>query len=398
MLSLLATFASCDNWAVIYCGSNQFYNYRHTADSYYMYHLINEVNDIPAEKIILMCYDDIVDCASNPFKGQIFRSLDHLNVYPGKDKIAYTGKKTTAANFYKVLTGDNSEGAALQSTSNDNVMVFFDNHGGSGILGVPDGCGDYIYANDLKATFQKMYDNGLYKNCFFPITACYAGSVAKVVAGVPKLYIMTASNDHESSYADIWDSTLGQYLTSEFSAVSQIYWQQHPQDTLGSTFDPIVAGVKQSHVMEYGDTTLKELKVSDFFGNPRNTVQSKKQAMVFSLLHAKETEARVTAASYLTASNSISSQLSGAFQMNLEKQASDKVDAVINGLRLKFQPKENSLDNEIKNWDCYKQVLRHMQKSFNYLGESFYAKTFFFSNLCNQFKAEEIVAEINKLI
>jgi legumain len=396
MLSLLASFARCDNWAVIYCGSNQFYNYRHTADSYYMYYLINQVNDIPSEKIILMCYDDIVDCASNPFKGQIFRSLDHVNVYPGKDKIAYSGKATTAENFYKVLTGDNSAGPALQSTSNDNVMIFFDNHGGEGLLGVPDGCGDYIYADDLKSKLQTMYDKGLYKNCFFPITACYSGSVAKVLDGVPKLYIMTASNDHESSYADIWDSSIQQYLTSEFSAVSQLYWQSHPHDTLGSSFQPIVDGVKESHVCEFGDLSLKELKISDFFGNPRNAIRSKPQPKTFSLLHAKETEARLTSASYKAASSTVSAQLSAAFETNLEKQASAKVDAVIDGLRLKFAPKDAF--NGQKNWDCYKQVLRHMQKSFNYLGESFYAKTFFFSNLCNQYKAEEIIAEINKLI
>jgi len=398
MLSLLASFAACDNWAVIYCGSNQFYNYRHTADSYYMYYLINKVNDIPAEKIILMCYDDIVDCSSNPFKGQIFRSLDHLNVYPGKDRISYTGKQCTAENFYKVLTGDNSAGPALQSTTSDNVMVFFDNHGGDGILGVPEGCGPYIYANDLQATFQKMYDNGLYNYCFFPITACYAGSVAKVVAGVPKLYMMTAANDHESSYADMWDSSLSQYLTSEFSAVSQLYWQAHPHDTLGSSFDPIVAGVKQSHVCEYGDTTLKDMKISDFFGNPQNGVHPKVLPKAFSLLHAKETEARLTTSQYMAASKSASMQLRAAFEMNLEKQASAKVDAVISGLRLKFQPNEDAIDSEIKNWDAYKQVLGHMQKSFKYLGESFYSKTFFFANLCNQFKAEEIVNEINKLI
>jgi legumain len=361
-----------------------------------MYYLINQVNDIPSEKIILMCYDDIVDCASNPFKGQIFRSLDHLNVYPGKDKIAYSGKATTAENFYKVLTGDSSAGPALKSTSNDNVMIFFDNHGGDGLLGVPEGCGAYIYADDLKNTLQIMYDKGLYKNCFFPITACYSGSVAKVLDGVPKLYIMTAANDHESSYADIYDSTLKQYLTSEFSTISQLYWQSHPQDTLGSSFQPIVDGVKQSHVCEFGDVSLKELKISDFFGNPRNEIRSKPQPKTFSILHAKETEARLTSAAYRTASKSVAAQFGATFEINLEKQASAKVDAVIEGLRLKFAPKDAS--NGQKNWDCYKQVLGHMQKSINYLGESFYAKTFFFSNLCNQYKAEEIIAEINKLI
>ena len=44
MFALFASLALCDNWAVIFTGSNQFYNYRHTADSYYMYYLINKVN------------------------------------------------------------------------------------------------------------------------------------------------------------------------------------------------------------------------------------------------------------------------------------------------------------------------------------------------------------------
>ena len=395
MFALFASLALCDNWAVIFTGSNQFYNYRHTADSYYMYYLINKVNDIPEDNIILMCYDDIVDSAENPFRGQIFRSLDHLNIYPGKSALSYTGSKVTAANFYKVLTGDSSNGKALASTSEDNVMIFFDNHGGSGILGVPDGCGGYIYADDLQEALTTMYNNKLYKNCFFPITACYAGSVAEVIS-VPKLYIMTAANNHESSYADMWDASLGQYLTSEFSAVSQLYWQAHPTDTLGSSFQPIVDGVKYSHVCEYGDTSIKDLLISDFFGKPRNTVSPKPLPKIRSILNAKETEARLTACSYLQASKTASKQLQGAFQAQLEKVASAKVDAVIEGLKAKFQPKDNA--NAVMNWACYKKVLGHMQQSFNYLGESFYAKTFFFSNLCKQYDADVIIAEINKLI
>ena len=395
MFALFASLALSANWAVIFTGSNEFYNYRHTADSYYMYYLINTVNDIPAENIILMCYDDIVDSSENPYKGQIFRSLDHLNVYPGKSALSYTGSKVNADNFYRVLTGDTTNGPALASTSEDNLMIFYDNHGGSGILGVPDGCGKYIYADELNEALTTMYNKGLYKNCFFPITACYAGSVAEVI-NVPKLYIMTASNNHESSYADMWDPSVGQYLTSEFSAVSQLYWQAHPTDTLGSSFEPIVAGVVNSHVCEYGDTSIKELLISDFFGNPRNTVSHKPLPKTRSLLKAKETEARLTACSYLQASKTPSKQLQGAFQEQLEKVASAKVDAVIEGLKAKFQPKDNA--NAVMNWACYRKVLTHMQNSFKHLGESFYAKTFFFSNLCKQYDADVIIAEINKLI
>jgi legumain len=361
-----------------------------------MYYLINQENDIPAEKIILMTYDDIVNSASNPFQGQIFRSLDHKNIYPGAAALSYSGKQVTAENFYKVLTGDSSAGRALQSTSNDNVMVFFDNHGGSGILGVPEGNGDYIYADDLKNAFQKMHDNGLYKNCFFPITACYSASVAQVVDGVPNLYMMTASNDHESSMACLYDSSLQTYLSSEFSLVSQTYWESNPTAVLGDTFQPIVDGVKESHVCEYGDTSVKQCKVNDFFGNPRNGVRRNKIASTFKLLKAKETEARLSILSIKSTTSKVA-KLTATIESAIEKRASDKVDAVIAGLRSKFQPKESN-SVTISDWANYKAVLRHMQKSFNYLGESFYAKTFFFANLANQYKAEEIIAEINKLI
>lgn len=390
MLSLLTSLASCDTWAVIFCGSRDFYNYRHTADSYYMYHLIAEVNNLDKDKIILMCYDDIVNDAENPFKGQIFRSLDHLNVYPGRANVKYTAGKVTATNFYKVLTGDNSQGPALQSTANDNVMIFFDNHGGDGILGVPDGCGDYIYANDLKQTLQTMHDKGMYKNCFFPITACYAGSVAKVVAGVPKLYMMTAANDHESSYADIWDDSLGEYLTSEFSAVSQLYWQAHPTCTIGDSFEPIKNGVKQSHVMEYGDTSLKTLPVSLFLGTPNKVSENVVAPLSRGVLHAKETEAKLSSLSMKK--NNVKAILFA----ELEKASTKKMEALIDSLTKEFKPLPANGAVDIKDWDNYKAVLRHLQKSVSHLGESFYAQTFFFANLANQVKAEEIIKAINK--
>lgn len=393
MLPLLASIARCDTWAVIFTGSNEFYNYRHTADSYYMYHLITEVNNLPKDKVILMCYDDIVNDAENPFKGQIFRSLDHVNIYPGRSNIQYTGTKVNAANFYKVLTGDNSAGPALQSTKDDYVMVFFDNHGGDGILGVPDGCGDYIYADDLKRTFQTMYDKGLYKECFFPITACFAGSVAKVVAGVPKLYMMTASNDHESSYAAIWDDSIQQYLTSEFSAVSQLYWQNHPTCTIGESFQPIKDGVKESHVMEYGDVSLKTRPVSLFLGTPKKSTNTLASPSL-GAIKAKETEAKIASLSYKKKSDK--AKIQAVFRSELEKAADKRVDAIIDFLNKELKPVPCNGPSEIKNWDNYKAVIRHMQKTFTHLGESFYAKTFFFSNLANQFKAEEIISVINK--
>jgi len=396
---LFASQVACDRWAVIYCGSRDFYNYRHTADSYYMHYLVRIENKLPKDRMILMCYDNIVDSPQNPFKGQIFRSLDHKNIYPGKDEIAYSGAATTAKNFYNVLLGDTSAGRALQSTENDNVMVFFDNHGGDGILGVPEGCGPYIYAKDLKNVLQQMYEKKMYKNLFFPITACYSGSVAKVVDGVPKLYMMTASNDHESSYACLYDSSLGTYLSSEFSVVSQLYWEAHPTCTIGESFEPIRTGVKQSHVCRYGDMSLEALPVSDFLGLPNSVHRVRSIPAAAMIIKSSETTARLSQLEVVGVKKNSFFQARIAAEVALEQEADKKVNALISGLKNKFTTDANfELPCANINWDSYKLVLGHLQAKFDYLGESFYAKTRFFSNLCNVAPAEAIIKAIDSLL
>ncbi|OHT01175.1 hypothetical protein TRFO_32117 [Tritrichomonas foetus] len=189
MFSLFLALVACDNWAVIFTGSSDYGNYRHTADSFYQYYLLVE-GGIPKDHIILMNYNDWSYARYNPFPGQIFRNLEHdPNVYPGGDSIDYKECQVTAKNFYNVLKGDTVNGRALQSNENDNVFVFFDDHGGDGVLGVPEPCGFDIYADELAEALQYMYDNKMYKKLFFPITACYAGSVARVLDGIPNLYI-----------------------------------------------------------------------------------------------------------------------------------------------------------------------------------------------------------------
>lgn len=388
MLSILLAAALCDKWAVIYTGSNNFYNYRHTADSFYQYKILVD-GGLKKDHIILMNYDDIASSAQNPFKGQIFRSLDHLNVYPGTDHIQYTGKQCTAQNFYNVLTGNESAGVALKSTEDDYVFIFFDNHGGDGILGVPDGCGGYIYANDLKQVLVTMNEKKMYKKCFFPITACYAGSVAREFTGIDGLYVQTASAEAESSYADLYDPSLGEYLTSEYSLHKDAFIEANPEGTLGELYEYTKEHVTMSHVKEYGDLTFHDLKVSLFVG-PR----PKKQVNIIRNRHSRAKES-IALKQSLQMKNTRASQVRLAF----EEACEARVEKVIDALKVKFPMNADITTScQNKNWAAYKQVLSHLQSKIGYLGESFYAKTFFFSHLTASVKAEEVIAEINKLI
>lgn len=395
MLSFLLTAALCDNWAVIYTGSRSMGNYRHTADSFYQYYLLIQ-NGFDKDKIILMNYDDIASSSSNKFKGHIYRTLSHVpDVYPGTANIDYTGATLTAENFYKVLTGDATAGGkVLKSTANDNVFVFFDDHGGSGILGVPSGCGGYIYANDLKKAFQTMADKKMFGKLFFPITACYAGSVAKVIEGIPNMYIMTASNDHESSWGALYDSSLGTCLTSEYSLIKDQFQEQYPEGTLAEMFDYCVANVKQSHVCEYGDKSLKTMKISDFVLH-RPTAKKPILNKASSLIMVEETTAIIEQAKLAKASGVNKAYFN--VLATAERISDSTVDSIIDTLKAKFVPTDAvdfTQSVEITNWDAYKKVLTAMQDKVQNLGESFYAKTFFFSHLINYVDADKIVEEI----
>merc|ERR1712056_95818 len=99
---------------------------------------------------------------------------------PGKDvyegcKIAYKGKQVNAANFYKVLSGEeNSVGPVLKSTSKDRVFVYYTDHGGPGILGVPDGV------------------KGGFKELLFYLEACESGSIFSKLLKAPNAKAVTA--------------------------------------------------------------------------------------------------------------------------------------------------------------------------------------------------------------
>lgn len=389
MFSLLTSSVACENWAVIFTGSNQFYNYRHTADSYYQYQVL-KAGGYPDNRIIMMCYDDIVTSSENPFKGQIFRELDHTNVYPGRENIDYFGTTVTAANWYKVLTGDSSAGVALQSTANDDVFVFFDDHGGSGILGVPDGCGDYIYADDLKNALQTMHDKKLYQTCFFPITACYAGSVAQELNDIPNLYIWTASGIDESSYAVMWDDSIDEYLSSEFSYVFSHYQQDHCETTLGDAFPDVRDGVKQSHVMKFGDTALEFYPLSKWVGKQNGV---KKPERPLTRVLADEVEAKLS-----TLSMKKGPEAKAAFAA--EKAAAERIENLCDSLKRMFCG--NSIADLTKtpssiNWNAYKKVIRTIQAKTPHMPEAFWRQTPFLANLCNIAEADKIVSAINRI-
>ena len=81
-----------------------------------------------------------------------------MDVYAGV-KIDYKGKDVMPENFLHVLEGNKTAmsgkgtGRVLESTTDDNVFLYFADHGAPGLIAFPS---KYLYADQLMATFKKM--------------------------------------------------------------------------------------------------------------------------------------------------------------------------------------------------------------------------------------------------
>lgn len=181
-------------------GSNTYRNYAHQADACHAYQVAKK-HGIPESNIILLSYNDVACDTHNPFPEKLFNQPDGPDVYAGC-KASYTGKDVTGENFLKVLKGDTSApGPVLKSTANDRVFVYYADHGGAGILGVPSGVsGGYIHAEDINNAIETLQKNGGYKELLFYVEACESGSIFQGLLKAPNAFAVTAASATQSAY------------------------------------------------------------------------------------------------------------------------------------------------------------------------------------------------------
>ncbi len=126
-------------------GSHTWSNYRHQADVYHAYQVLIKGGFNP-DRIITLAYDDIAHHLTNPFKGKVFNKPTYkepgVDVYAGL-KIDYSKTHVTPEMFQAVLEGNKAfvkgKGTerVLESTSADNVFIFFSDHGAPGLIAFP---------------------------------------------------------------------------------------------------------------------------------------------------------------------------------------------------------------------------------------------------------------------
>jgi len=287
------SWTAADHFAVLVAGSNQYYNYRHQADVCHAYQILHK-NGIPDSNIVVMMYDDIADNTENPTKGEIINKPGGSDVYKGVPH-DYTGKDVTPKNFINVLLGNKAamngtgSGKVLESGPNDNVFIFYSDHGAVDLVAFP--TGDFLYAKDLNATITKMHDQQKYKEMVVYIEACESGSMLEdYLSKNINVYGTTASNAEESSYACYYDNTRQTYLGDLYS----VNWMEDSdvasmdKETLSQQFEIVKAKTNLSHVMQYGDLSLAKSDVLSEFQSgskqfntaPRNFVQERYNAFL----------------------------------------------------------------------------------------------------------------------
>ncbi|XP_034051527.1 legumain [Thalassophryne amazonica] len=248
------------NWVLIVAGSNGWYNYRHQADACHAYQIVHK-NGIPDEQIVVMMYDDLAENEQNPTPGILINRPNGTDVYKGVPK-DYTGGDVTPKNFLAVLKGDSASvkggsGKVLKSGPNDNVFVYFTDHGAPGILAFPS---DDLHVKDLQDAIQYMHKNMKYKKMVFYIEACESGSMMVQLPQNIDVFSTTAASPAESSYACYYDESRDTYLGDWYS----VNWMEDSdvadmnKETLLDQYKTVKLRTNTSHVQKYGSETLQK--------------------------------------------------------------------------------------------------------------------------------------------
>ncbi|KAG5524749.1 hypothetical protein RHGRI_031428 [Rhododendron griersonianum] len=282
-------------WAVLIAGSNGYWNYRHQSDVCHAYQLLRK-GGLKDENIIVLMYDDIASNEENPRPGIIINSPDGDNVYSGVPKVCdYTGDDVTVDNFFAVILGNRTaltggSGKVVDSGPNDHIFIYYSDHGGPGVLGMP--TNPFMYANDLIDVLKKKHASGTYKSLVFYLEACESGSIFEgLLPEGLNIYATTAANAEESSWGtycpgenpsppEEYETCLGDLYSIAWMEDSDTHNMR--TETLRQQYEQVRASeVKRrtangnsaygSHVMQYGDLKLSKEHIVLYMGtNPAN--------------------------------------------------------------------------------------------------------------------------------
>uniref|UniRef100_J3LZY4 Legumain prodomain domain-containing protein n=1 Tax=Oryza brachyantha TaxID=4533 RepID=J3LZY4_ORYBR len=276
-------------WAVLVAGSSGYGNYRHHADVCHAYQILRK-GGVEEENIVVFMYDDIAHNILNPRPGIIINHPIGGDVYAGVPK-DYTGHHVTTENFYAVLLGNKTavtggSGKVIDSKPEDHIFIYYSDHGGPGVLGMPNL--PYLYAGDFIKVLQNKHASNSYSKMVIYVEACESGSIFEgLMPDNLNIYVTTASNAVENSWGTYCPgeepSPPPEYITC-LGDMYSVAWMEDSEthnlkrETIEDQYEVVKKRTSNanklnegSHVMEYGDKTFKDEKLFLYQGfNPAN--------------------------------------------------------------------------------------------------------------------------------
>lgn len=276
-------------WAVLVAGSSGYGNYRHQADVCHAYQILKR-GGLKEENIVVFMYDDIAKNVLNPRPGVIINHPKGKDVYAGVPK-DYTRDQVTTENFFAVLLGNKTavtggSGKVIDSKPNDHIFIFYSDHGGPGILGMPNM--PYLYAGDFIKVLREKHASNSYSKMVIYVEACESGSIFEgLMPEDLNIYVTTAANAVENSWGaycpEMEPPPPPEYITC-LGDLYSVSWMEDSdahdlkKETIKDQYEVVKNRTSNSnksdrgsHVMEYGDKTFKEEKLFLYQGfNPAN--------------------------------------------------------------------------------------------------------------------------------
>lgn len=305
----------------------------------------------------------------------------------------------------------------IASGPNDNVFVYFADHGGPGILGVPSGAGDYIHAKDIVDTLKTKAANKGFKQLTFYLEACESGSIFDgLLPDDINVYVTTAANPSESSWGTYCPGMTPAPPSGYNTCLGDLYsvaWLENADasdlktETLQKQYELVKTRTSHngtysqgSHVMQYGQTSIASEDCDVFEGTSsaelgatvlesQDSVKQRDAILIW--MHHE----------YMTATEGPKkAEALRVYETELRFRAA--VDSSVAQLAQALAgPKAESIMTEVhtpvvEDWDCFKGAIQAFQAECMPLKEYGMKHTRTLANLCDAGMTVQQIGEASR--
>lgn len=418
-------------WAILLAGSSGYWNYRHQADICHAYQILRK-GGLKEENIVVFMYDDIAQDEENPNPGTIINHPQGSDVYAGVPK-DYTGENVTVNNFFAVLLGNKSlvtggSGKVVESDPNDRIFIYYSDHGGPGVLGMP--LPPYLYANDFIQVLKQKHAAGSYREMVIYIEACESGSIFEGLLPTDmNIYATTASNAEENSWGTYcpgmdpppppeYDTCLGDLYSVAWMEDSEM--NNLKEETLLQQYNLVKRRTSNhntymtgSHVMQYGNLTISQEELYLYIGF--DSANSNASLVLENTLLLERTEAKAInqrdadllymwqkykkskedSPERFTAQTQLLEFM--AHRMHVDKSVKlvgnllfgpEKGSAVLKAVRPQGEPL-------VDDWDCLKKMVRTFERHCGSLAQYGMKHMRALANICNEGISMDAMATVS---